>query len=185
MGSVTDLIGALQAGRDGAFEGLCKRLLPRLTSFAHRRCGGLAAGLDDGEDLALGVFLSLWRVLVMMTGQKLRRSLRHGTRKKRDCRRTLRLSGTATDEVGLRHASPAAAPEPGADLVARETIDEWLAPLTEDQRVIASLKLVAASNREIATHLGVSLRSVERELSIIRAVWGGRYEAVTGQPPPR
>jgi RNA polymerase sigma factor (sigma-70 family) len=203
MGSVTNLISALQDGRDGAFEGLCKRLLPWLTSYADRRCGVLGVGLDDGEDIAQGVFLSLWRavadqrpvvtrlsdrsslcrVLVMLTGQKLRRSLRDGTRKKRDYRRTLRLSGAVADGAGFRYASPAAAPEAEADLVARETVDEWLSPLTEEQRVIASLKLVAATNREIAAHLGISLRSVERELSIIRSVWGERYEAIAGHPP--
>jgi RNA polymerase sigma factor (sigma-70 family) len=202
---VTHLIGALKAGRDDAFDQLCVRLLPQLTSYADRRHGGSRVGLEDGEDIAQRVFLSLWhavegrgrflaqlsdrqslwRVLVVLTSQKVRRVWRDGTRKKRDCRRTLLSSDAGTDGVDPWDTCEAASPEPGADLIIQETIEEWLTPLTENQRVIASLKLVAATNPEIAAHLGISVRSVERELSEIRSLWEERYETVTGRPPSR
>jgi RNA polymerase sigma factor (sigma-70 family) len=203
MGSVSRLISAVKAGQEEAFERLCTRVLPQLTSYADRRCGPYA-GVDDGEDIALGVILSLWRavmvrgrflgqlsdrqslwrVLHVLTGQKLQRCRRDGTRKKRDYRKTLRSADLAGD-VASWDFGEASCAEPGARLAEQETMDQWLAPLTEEQRLLVGLKLMGATNREIADHLGMSLRTVERELSEIRSVWGERYQAVTGKPPPR
>ena len=45
----------------------------------------------------------------------------------------------------------------------------------EQQREIASGKLQGKTNKELAHDLGISLRAVERKLSMIRDKWRGAW----------
>ncbi|HEX5270317.1 MAG TPA: ECF-type sigma factor [Gemmataceae bacterium] len=204
MGSVTGLIGEFRGGDPLAFADLCGRFLPKLAAYANRRLGNARAGVDDGEDVALAAFLafwevvtdgrpflgqlsdreSLWRILTTLANQKVRRSRRDSTRLKRDYRKTLREADhSCTDNAGTCHPLASQQEEPEAALLLAEAISQWLEPLTQGQRLIVNLKRIGATNLEIADHLGVSLRAVERELSEIRSVWRERFRDVTGLPP--
>ena len=54
------------------------------------------------------------------------------------------------------------------DLAGEALVSDFLASLPERQRQIVQLRMAGCTGREIADELGISLRTVERELSLIR-----------------
>jgi DNA-directed RNA polymerase specialized sigma24 family protein len=156
--------------------------------LARKRLGGRQLGIADEEDVALSALNSvcrnaregrfpqlndsdgLWRLLVVITGRKALRLLRDQGRLKRG-------GGALAD-----HAEADGFEQSVEEIVGNEPTPEFAAQLAEqyeyllgllkqDQRSIALAKLEGLTNPQIAKLLNRPLRTVERKLQLIRAIW--------------
>jgi RNA polymerase sigma factor (sigma-70 family) len=175
--AITLWINQIKEGHRAPVGKLLERYFERLVQLARARLSGRPGLAAYDEDVALSAFKSLclgaeqgrfprlddrddlWRLLAVLTIRKAVDLAR------RQQSRTL----PAGDEVeDLLSREPA--PELAAELA-----DEFRGLLTKlgDARLesIALLKVEGHSNEEIAQKLGCGLRSVERKLHRIRAVW--------------
>lgn len=187
--SVTDWVGALEAGDSAAAGRLWGRYFMKLVQLARRNLGR-HPGPCDAEDVALSVFKSLclgaergaldvggrdelWRLLVVMTRRKSVDRLREAGRQKRGGL----LIHHATDSTGDLDRFEADDPTPEELAELADEHRRMLAQLdTDEQRAVVNLKLEGYENTEIASRLGLSLRSVERKLQMIRALWRRELE---------
>jgi DNA-directed RNA polymerase specialized sigma24 family protein len=192
-GSDTTHLGKLKQGDQAAARSLWERYFPWLVGLARRKLQFKPRGAADEEDVALGAFAKfcqsaqqgrlpdvrnrndLWRLLVTLTVRMAIDEVRREGRQKR--------GGTAT---AAEYDTPGAmlASEPPAELVAsREAPPDFAAQVSEQcERLLASLsdedlkaiavwKSEGCTNEEIASKLGVVLRTVERKLRLIRERW--------------
>jgi DNA-directed RNA polymerase specialized sigma24 family protein len=184
--SVTTWISLLKAGDAEAASQLWARYFARLVELARDRLRGLPRGASDEEDVALSAFHSfwqavgegrfsrldnrddLWQLLVMHTARKAVDERRFQQRQKRGGGAS-RLEGEAAD-VALQ-AVIGHEPDPQFAALVVEEYEVLLAALDEDLRSVALRKLEGYTNEEIAEQLEVSLRTVERKLSVIRGLW--------------
>jgi DNA-directed RNA polymerase specialized sigma24 family protein len=185
-GSVTTWIGLLKVGDTAAAAELWARYFPRLVELARDRLRGLPRLASDEEDVALSAFHSfwqavgegrfsrldnrddLWQLLVMHTARKAVNERRFQQRQKRGGS-IPRLEGEAA-EIALQEIV-GHEPDPQFAALVVEEYRALLEALDEDLRPIASRKLEGYSNEEISAQLAVSLRTVERKLSVIRGLW--------------
>ena len=139
-------------------------------SAFHSLCRGIAAkrfpDLDDRDNL--------WRLLVTITARKVSVRRRHDRRNRRDVGRTVDEAILATPDnstPGL-DGLPAAEPTPQFAAEVAESCELLFARLTDRVlQQIARLKLEGYHNGEIADELGVTRRTIERKLGIIRRLW--------------
>jgi RNA polymerase sigma factor (sigma-70 family) len=186
--SITDHIHALRDGDREAAWPLWEHCYPRAVAMARGVIGQIARSLDDEEDMALSALHALfdriqdqaqptrepwnrqelWRVLAGIIRNKAKQRYRWATQTKRDARKTEQQAPAALDEF----ARPD--PPPDQEMLVREELDRLLDRLgsnSGDLRQVALLKLDGYSNREIATRMGIAVKSVERKLSRIRRHW--------------
>eukprot|EP00913_Durusdinium_trenchii_P023448 g22026.t1 len=182
--------GQLKDGDPEAAHQLWNRYFERLTNLARRKLGGLPKRDADEEDVAQSVFNSLcagaakghftelfdrndlWPLLIRITHQKSVDRIRHANRQKRGggkVRGDSAVDGRDADDAGGFDQFAGDAPTPA-----------FLAEMTEEYRRLfeslrdETLKFTAwsrfegHSNDEIAKLLGITTRSVERKLQLIR-----------------
>jgi len=184
--SVTTWIGLMKAGDAAAASQLWARYFARLVELARDRLRGLPRRASDEEDVALSAFHSfwqavgegrfsrldnrvdLWQLLVMHTARKAVDERRFQKRQKRGGN-TPRLEGEAA-ELALQEVI-GHEPDPQFAALVVEEYQVLLGSLDEDLRSVALRRLEGYSNEEIAGQLEVSLRTVERKLSVIRGLW--------------
>ena len=196
--SVTCWLEDLKAADDDAARKLWDRYFSRLVVVANRKLGRAERRMADEEDVAIGAFQALcdgaaagrfeklqnredlWSLLVAITSKKAVDQIRHQTSQKRGGGevRGNSIFGTAkeADNAGFEQVI---GEEPTPEFMAQ--IDEQhrhlLEILHEDiQREIVRYRLAGFSNAEIAKKTGVSLRSVERKLNIVRDAWSTELE---------
>lgn len=198
--SVTTWLGGLKAGRADVAAKIWQRYVEQLVRHARRKLGrgprrvadeedvvlsafdGFLKGVDDGRFLKLDDRDDLWQVLVMLTERRaiaLRRrelALKRGGGQVRGESVFVRREGPGSQLAGLdqaacHEATPAFAAEMAQQL---RHLLEGLQDETQRQIVVG--KLEGRTNEELAKKLGVSLRTVERKLSIIRDKWDGAFE---------
>ena len=195
--SVTMWLSELKAGRSDAAGKIWHRYVEQLVRHARRKLGRIPRravdeedvvisafnaflqGVDDGRFLQLEDRDDLWQVLVMLTD---RRAIAVRRRELALKRGGGQVRGESTfgqhdsngserpglDQVACREATPAFAVEMAQQL------RHLLESLSDDtQRQIVVGKLEGRTNEELAKKLGVSLRTVERKLGIIRDKWHG------------
>ena len=189
--SVTGLLDGLKAGDEQVVGPLWNRYFERLVRLAGSRLPRHARRSVDEEDVALSAFHSfcrragdgqfplmsgrddLWRVLATITTRKVVGSIRRETRQKRGGGRVLGESGLLDGEAGDGMAALLSR-EPTADQAAL-LVDEYdrLFSLLEDPSLkkVALRKLEGHTSEEIAAEMGVSSRTVDRKLRLIRAFW--------------
>jgi DNA-directed RNA polymerase specialized sigma24 family protein len=190
-GSVTHWIGGLKDGDDEAARELWQRYFDGLVRVARARLRDAPRAALDEEDAALSAFHclcrgaaagrfpelddrdNLWRLLATLTAQKAVDQRRHEGREKR---------GGGRPHVGDRAPGDAEI-DAMQEIVGREPSPEFAAQLDEQYRLlldrladdglrqIAVWKMEGDSNDEIARRLGCGLRTVERKLGVIRAIW--------------
>ncbi|QJW98170.1 ECF-type sigma factor [Frigoriglobus tundricola] len=190
-GSVTVWLDRLKSGgdRDAAVARLWERYFAQLVGQAHNHLRGKRAAVD-GEDVALIAFEGfvraleagrfpklndrndLWSVLLRMTANKARNSIRDEYRQKRGgCRVHHQLPDDESDPVAV----PAAPDSDPAEAVAlAEGGESLLAALgNAELRRVAILALEGHTNVETAAAIGKAVATVERKLKRIREIWSG------------
>jgi DNA-directed RNA polymerase specialized sigma24 family protein len=111
----------------------------------------------------------LWRILSMMTVQKVRKQLTREYAKKRGGGHVLQASQLKGGGSGSYRLDEALAVLPTAewDLAFAELLEQ-LSPELQD---VAIMRLAGYTNAQIKDLLACSLRSVERRVQIIRTIW--------------
>lgn len=186
--SVTAWIGRMKAGDDDAAQQLWQHYIARLTRLADTMLGAAPRGVSDEEDVAAEAFRQLfdsarrgvfprlhdrndlWQVLAMLTR---RRAIEHQRRASAQRRGGGAARQDSPDEQRLLLDQLLADGEPGPDeaLQLKEQLERLLDGLDETHRAVATAKLAGCTNQEIAERLGISRRSVERKIPLIRTRW--------------
>lgn len=182
--SVTHWLGRLKAGDPAAAGPLWDRYFPRLVELARARLAGFPRRAADEEDVALSAFDSfcrdaaagrlprlddrddLWRVLLLITGQKALDLVRHESAAKRGGR-----PGAGDFDI---EALAGAGPTPEFAALVAEEFRRLIEKLPDaDLRALAVWKMEGHTNDEIAARWGCVPRTVERRLKVIRSLWAG------------
>jgi DNA-directed RNA polymerase specialized sigma24 family protein len=180
--SVTRWLGRLKAGDRAAAGPLWARYFPRLVELARARLRGFPRRAIDEEDVALSAFDSfcrdaaagrfprlddrddLWRVLLLITGQKAVDLVRRETAEKRGGMPGLQvfdLEAVAGDE-----------PTPELAALVADEFRRLLGKLPDaDLKALAVWKMEGYTNEEIAERWGCVLRTVERRLKVVPSLW--------------
>ena len=189
--SLSHWLSGLRAGEDRATSKLWRMYFERMVILARRKLDGAKRSHRDEEDIALSAFKSfclglrggkfhtapepdnLWPLLVTLTINKAIDHIRRENRKKR--------GGTANKEFhklgNLELLDQLAATEPSPELVlaANESFEKLLASLDrsgdDSLKQIAILRMNDTAPEEIATRLKCTVRTVQRKLKTIRALW--------------
>lgn len=191
--SVTSWIDGIKAGDDSDVQRLWDRYFERLVRLAGAKLPAHGRRSFDEEDVALSAFQSfceragrgqfpqlggrddLWRLLATITVRKALDTWRHQTRQKRGGGRVVGesalLVGEDSSREGLsevlsREPTPAEAAQFADDYY--RFLDRLREPSLRD---VALRRLDGQSSREIAQSLNVSMRTIERKLQLIRAIW--------------
>jgi len=182
--SLPNLLDNLRAGDEHAVSILWEQYFKRMLFVARKKLGGAQRRARDEEDIALSAFKSfcigfkkgrfecagddcdLWPLLVTLTINKTIDHLRRENRKKR----------TPEYDAPVYAADLISGEcKPELQLIADESFGELLAALDEtgdtDLHRLALLKLENLSTTEIASELGCTVRTVQRKLKTIRAIW--------------
>jgi DNA-directed RNA polymerase specialized sigma24 family protein len=196
--SITEWTIHLQAGDALAAQEFWQRFVDQLVRLARRKLGGVARRVADEEDVVISVFDAafrgiregrfsklddrheLWQILAMLTERKAigskRRSgaLRRGRGLIRGESAFLKRAGNTSHVGGLsQFAGQKCAAEFAA--AAGDQLSHLLGSLRDASlREIAFGKLAGYTNCELSDRLGLTLRAVERKLSLIRREWESR-----------
>ena len=190
---ITEWLRGLRHGEAEAAQKLWQHYAQNLEVVARARLGTFSRTVVDEEDIAQSVFSSicrgaaagrfdnvnsrdeLWWLLLAITKQKAVNYIRRETRQ-------IRGSGRVRCEAQIGHEQGGKAfrldelvgADPAPDFVAMldEEYQKLLNDLGDDcLRQIAGMRLEGYEVSEVARKLGVSLRTVERKLMLIRARW--------------
>ena len=191
--SVSGWILGLKGADADAAQQLWNRFYGQLVDIAKQKLQGVPPGMSDEEDIAAGVFQSvcrgaaagrfediknrddLWWLLLAITKQKVVNYIRHESAAKRGKGRVRTESAlalaTASDRFSLDHLV-GDAPTPEYLAMLDEESRKLLGLLRDDYlRTIASMRIEGYTIPEIADEIGISQRSVERKLRLIRTTW--------------
>jgi DNA-directed RNA polymerase specialized sigma24 family protein len=192
--SVTSWIEMAKSGDHDAAEQLWQRYYVELVRLCRRKLGHHPRRAADEEDMALSAFASfcdgaqkgnfpllsdrnnLWSLLVTIAARKVADRIEHDHRQKRGQGKVRGESvfDNARNPIDERGIHQVIGNDPTPDFAAAviEEHTRLLDRLPDDRlRTIATMKLEAHTNEEIAQHLGCSLRTVERKLWLIRTQW--------------
>jgi DNA-directed RNA polymerase specialized sigma24 family protein len=191
--SVTRWIEGLKSGDADDIERLWNRYFRRLIRLAGAKLPGHCRRAFDEEDVALSAFQSfcerasrgqfqrlsdrgdLWRLLTVLTVRKAIMTMRHHTRQKRGGGQVGGESHLAPrDDREMNSLSEFLSREPTPEDAAQfsDACDNLFGRLEEPTlKTIALRKLHGYTNEEIARELGVTSRTVDRKIRLIRAVW--------------
>ncbi len=195
--SVTQWLPGIKAGDAADIERLWERYFHRLVRLAGAKLPEHCRRAYDEEDVAISAFQSfceragqgqfprmegrddLWRLLAMLTVRKACLMIRHQTRQKRGGGRVMGESAfaghgpnlEAPETDGLR-AVVGREPTPEDAASFTETFDDLIRKLNDKNlKTIALGRLEGRSSEEIAAELGTSVRTIDRKLKLIRAIW--------------
>jgi RNA polymerase sigma-70 factor (ECF subfamily) len=176
-----DLLARWRRGDQGAADALFQRYAGQLIALAARRLGARLAQRIDAEDVVQSVYRSffasasagrydlqrggdLWRLLVVITLQKLRAQVEHHTAQKRSVRREKSLSGDdgPSIEAATREPSPLEA------LALADEVERLMRTLEPLDRQVLELRLQGYNLEEIAAATRRSERTVTRTLRAIK-----------------
>ena len=205
---VKEWLERLAAGDQRAAQPLWDHYYARLVRLAGSRLPDHARRAYDEEDVALSALRSfcerarrgqfpqvsdpddLWRLLVVITVRKAIGYLRNERRVKRGGGQVRGESIFAgLDDAGRPRGldgMTAEGPTPELAALLAEESERLLAELDgDDLRAIARLKLEGYLPEEISARLGMSKRTVDRKLRIIRMTWSeaARSSATEGLRP--
>ncbi len=191
-GSVSRWTLDLSRGDETAGNDICKKYWPRILAKARRLLRNESFDCDE-EDLTQSVFrnalrhfgsdsvarqdtpISLWRYLETCLFHKLIDRRRHATADKRCL--------LADQEISLSELQDRR-PPPTLQIELQDDINYLLRLLDAGSREILNLALDGHDTDEIARRLGVSSRTVQRKLVLIRDVWNRlNHSDPAGQPP--
>ncbi len=179
----------IAAGDEQAIGELWNRYFPQLVQVAERRMPPGVRRVEDGDDVALSALHSffcavqegrfpeldspdgLWRLLFRITARKAASRIRKAVALKAGGGNVRGDSVFGSDNRGF-DLTPDGAVGPEFQHIMDEQCEELFAELPDSQlREIAQDKLDGRTNKEIAQRQGVALRTIERRLERIRAIW--------------
>jgi len=192
--SVTCWISLLKAGDSAAAQRVFECYFERMVRFARKKLGVAPRRVADEEDVAQSAIKSfclgaargkfpqladrddLWRLLVTITARKAIRQADHARRQKRGEGKvrgeSVFVRDDGSEEYGGIDQVVGEEPTPAFALEVAEEFARLLDRLGDDTlRRVAVLKMQGYHNEEIAAQVGCALRSVERKLRGIRAIW--------------
>jgi DNA-directed RNA polymerase specialized sigma24 family protein len=189
----TTWIELLVAGDSRAAQKAWQHYHERLIALARRRLGGLRRVADE-EDVVVVAFHSflqglkagrfpdltdrhdLWKVLVTLTARKSIDQRQRENRQKRGGGKVVRQSAGAADSDWAQLSQVIGTePTPAFAAEVAEQFEILLAELDDATLSrIAVAKLEGYTNQELAQMLGCGVRTIERKLNLIRAVWEKR-----------
>ena len=193
--SVTRLYLELRDGHEEAATDLWQLCCQSLVREARRQLRPNERRASDEEDVALAVFHELCqaasdgRLSEDLRREDLTKLLRHFTRQetldqRRHAQRAKRGGGVvrgesvfafrSDDQPGHNgfHNVPSTEPSPELIVQLDDQLQRLLASLDDDRlRQIALSALAGDSRPETAAKLGLSLRSIERKVALIRELW--------------
>lgn len=192
--SISIWLSGLKHGEEEAARQVFEQCFERLVNVAKGRLAGIPRRMADEEDVALSVFNSLcrgaaagrferlsgrndlWQILMAITQQKVVDLKRHNLRQKRGGGEVRGdsifldndggQSGGGIENFAIEDVTPLLL------CTLEEEHERMLGLLRDDSlRRIALLRMEGYQDREIATELEISLRTVERKLQLIRDTW--------------
>lgn len=199
--SVSHWISTLREGDAEAAQQLWNRYSSELVELARRRLGDAPKRIADEEDIAISVFRSLcrgaqagrfddiedrddlWWLLLYITKQKTVDYKRRETAQKRG-------SGHVRTEAELVKSSQCGEALLLDQLIGSMPTPEFIVSLEEQNRRLLDLlrddilrqiaisRLEGFSISEIAEDRGVSTRTIERKLQLIRSAWSEELTCV-------
>lgn len=197
--SVTELLDRLQDDehRDEAAHDIWTRFIERLVRTANAKLKNLPRRSVDEEDVAQAAFDAffqgvkeerftqlndrhdLWQVLVMLTERKAIEVMRRELAQKRGggkVRGESVFENLLTESSGGRGISDAGDPhDEWADFFTQD-VRQMLDLLDPTMKQLALLRLEGKNNSEIASELGITLRSTERKVRLIKDKWLDQVE---------
>jgi len=191
--SISRLLEGLKAGDESDIQSLWDRYFEKLVRLARSRIPSHNRREFDEEDVALSAFHTfceraergqfprledrndLWRLLSTITVRKVIAAVRHGSRQKRGGGRLLGESALinedSPDSTGIAMLL-ARDPTPEATVQFADECERLFSELDNPTlKTIALRKLEGLSSQEIGAELGVSARTIDRKLLVIRALW--------------
>lgn len=199
--SVTRLYLELREGREEAATDLWQLCCRALVREARKQLGPNERRTSDEEDIALAVFHELCqgvsdgRLSEDLRREDLTKLLRHFTRQetldqRRHSQRAKRGGGFVRGESVFSlhangqpnhdgfHSIPSREESPELIVQLDDQLQRLLASLDDDRLRQVALSVLAGDSRpETAEKLGLSLRSVERKVALIREVWQTELES--------
>jgi DNA-directed RNA polymerase specialized sigma24 family protein len=182
---ITHWIERLRAGdQDEAARGLWEQYFEKLVGFARHKLKDCPRRVEDEEDVALSVLRSfceaakkgrfpnledrngLLKLLLSITARKAVDRIRFYNREKRRVKGESALGGEGPDdEMGI-------SPSPEFFAITVENCTRLLDLLGDNElSAVALMKVEGYTNEEIAIRQDRSLRSIERQLRLIRMIW--------------
>jgi RNA polymerase sigma factor (sigma-70 family) len=179
--SVTAWLAAAKAGDSRAVQKLWERYYRTLVRRARQALAGRPRRVADEEDVAAEAFAQfcrgaaagrfprladrrdLWQVLLLLTR---RRAIDHARRAR------ARAAVEAGESALLDPQAVAAGPSPQLAAEVADEVRARLAALPPGLRDVVRLKLANHTHVEIAAALDCSVRTVDRKLDQVRALWG-------------
>lgn len=198
-GSVTQLLSQLRSEdvrvRNEAAQAIWQRYCDLLLDLACRNLDRRLRRRVEADDVVQHMFKSfflrqqrgqyhladrndLLRLLMRMTLNKARSAAAREARQRRDYRRDQPAAAAdvqnGEDDNWLFELAERGEPTPAEAAALAEDTERWLLKLPDDLRRIALWKLEGYTNEEIAAlpETACTLRTVERKLRLIRAIWG-------------
>jgi len=194
QGSITQWIAELKEGDQDAAREIWERYLSRLIALARKHLRDSPRRMADEEDVVISVFdkfsraardgsfkklddrEDLWQILVLLTTHKAINQRKHDARQKRG-------GGKVRGESVFQNAASDNSPFGLGQVVSGEPTPEFAAEVAEScremldrlpdetMRGVALARMEGHSNKEIASLLQCTERTVERKLSRIRKIW--------------
>jgi DNA-directed RNA polymerase specialized sigma24 family protein len=184
---ITPWLSKLREGHPEAAQRIWDRYFTRLVILARKKLRGRRMGIADEEDVAIAALDTLcrnaregrfpqltdsdglWRLLVVITARTALHLLRDEGRLKRDPRGA--NGDEAIDCQAMIEEFVGNEPTPQFAAHVTEEYQRLLKLLDAEQQAIAIAKLEGLTNADIAARLNRSLRTIERKLGLIRAIW--------------
>lgn len=195
--SITRWIREIKEGDlDGAAEALWREYFTKLVRYARQKLEGHPRRVADEEDVALSAFKSfclaaqkgrfpdladrdgLWRLLLRMTARKAVDLIRYQARQKRKVVGESEIVKADSDSPDQAIAQVIGdAPTPEFSAMVSEECGRLLELLDDPElKTIALAKMEGHTNPEIAAKLDCAVRTVERQLQLIRKKWQAELE---------
>ena len=190
--STTHWIGRLRQGDSAAAFELWDRYSKRMQSLGRSRLHGMSPTAFDEEDVALsayGAFCSavqegrynslqgrddLWPLLATYTVRKANDRLKGEAAWKRSGREA---GGPIRDDSALLTHVPSSELDPALSALLKDEFQRLMQALNDPElERLVVLKLDGHTNEEIAIHLGLTRRTIQRMLGLVRAIWRAEME---------
>lgn len=191
--SADELLKLLQGGSDDAAEAIFHRYVGRLIAVSRKRLSAKMKRRIDEEDVVQSAFRSffhrakqgqyeleeggdLWRLLVVITLNKLRRKVDYHSAAKRGITRETAVDGDGEDRP--RFEATDGGPSPEAELELSEELNLLTAGFSDVQRRMVELRLQGYQMQEIADDAGTSERTIRRTMENLRQRMSTRVQEI-------